>query len=396
MTTSTRGALSTFVVLALSIGLGRTASANPERPRAPETTSNASIAVFAEVDTNPRRIAAVPDDIPDAPDTGNGDGDVIVVDTASDGLRQTDRAPPDALMRVVGATSLSHDDGPWSLRLDGAGGGKLFTTARSEHMAVAQGSALGALIVDDATALVARAYAKGRVQASGARSYHVLRGELLGQWQTDGGVLGDWFPDRFRLGGSGTLFTALDQPLFSSTTASVVGAVGKRFGRERLEFSVDAGVRAYPFAPSIKGGLPAVARRMDAPVVGSLSLTSARRIYVALNALGTRNISNSEGEAYSRLRGVVVVGTRLPLDLTLAAQGAIQLTRYDDGISLGQRYFLGDDDETQNMVDLTLSRRLFADLSVDARVAWYTNELNDEAVRFSRLTCSLGLRAILW
>ena len=46
---------------------------------------------------------------------------------------------------------------------------------------------------------------------------------------------------------------------------------------------------------------------------------------------------------------------RLPAEVTCTAQGALQITSYDDGVSVGQAYFLGDDEESQNVLEITLS-----------------------------------------
>ncbi len=62
---------------------------------------------------------------------------------------------------------------------------------------------------------------------------------------------------------------------------------------------------------------------------------------------------------------------------------------------MGQRLFLADDDESQNVLQIKLSRPLLTGIAVEGRVAFFGNELAREGVRFSRTTLSVGIRADL-
>ena len=79
----------------------------------------------------------------------------------------------------------------------------------------------------------------------------------------------------------------------------------------------------------------------------------------------------------------------------MGAIGSLQLTSYDAGVSIGQAYFLGDEDETQNMLELTLSKAVLDGVSLEVRAAFFANELASEGARFSRQTAAIGVRVEL-
>ncbi len=108
-----------------------------------------------------------------------------------------------------------------------------------------------------------------------------------------------------------------------------------------------------------------------------------------------RNDSNARGESWLRHRVQALVGFRLPGAVTVGAVGSMQLTSYDDGVSLGQAYFLGDEEETQNMLEVTLSKPVLGRISVEARGALFGNELASEGARFARQTAAIGVRVEL-
>lgn len=351
-----------------------------------------ALTVATELDTNPRRVVTVVAEDAEPPQAD----DIQIVDETPAALSDSERLPPDGLLRLAAELHLRGGasdaaPAPWRWQVDAAAGAKLFRDSPSEHMAVGQLAGGVIMPVGVTSAVVARAFSKTRAQASGARSYQLGRVELGGQWAVTDAL--PW-PLIIGVGGVGGTFIALDEPLFSSTTTGLLLTSQVRVGRERIELAAETDVRASPFAPAVKGGLPDTSRRLDLPLQLTVAVTSPRALYLRASGSVVRNLSNSEGEAFTRWRGVVVAGTRLPWELTATGQLALQITRYDDGISLGQRYFLASDDETQNVVDGTLSRPIADWLTVEARLAWYTNELNVEAVTYGRLTGSVGLRAL--
>ncbi len=330
------------------------------------TAGTSSLALWLEEDTNPGRTATEPLADDEAP--------VAVV--------------PDTLLRV--AADAGVDDVRPGLRLhaDVAGGGKLFFSATDERMVVGALRAGAIVDVDDVTALVLSLSSKLRAQRSGARTWGALRAdvdvarELGAGWSCQGGV-------------AGVAFDAFDEPLFSSSGGSVVAGCGVRVDREHIDVTGEAGVRGFAWAPKAPQTRDP-ARRLDAPLSLTWSATSARTLYLQGAVVALRNESNASGEAFGRLRLQGVVGTRLPASVTATLRLAGQWTRYDDGISIGQRYTLAIDDETQNLAELTLTHALWGGLSLDARVAFFANELGDGAARFARSTAALGLRSALW
>lgn len=337
---------------------------------------DAAVTVAAEYDSNARRL-------PDPPRAAPVNGEEATLAPGSEVV-------PDGLLRVEGALFGRLLEPGFALTFDGALGGKLFFDEADERMAVAQ-----ALVVLD-SALPAgflgrlSTFSKVRGQASGRRTYGLTRSEAL---------LSRPLPFDLVLRGGlvGQAFHSGDTPLFSSFGGGP--AFGARYAltdKEHLDGHLEAQARCFPFARAVdrRGFFQPIAR-CDAPLRASLTLTSARRVFVSAGYLVERNLSNSFGEAYIRHRLHGMVATRLPFTLTCALRGAVQLTRYDEGISLGQRLFLAEDDESQNTLQLLISRPWFGGLEVQGRLSFYGNELAKGGVRFSRTTASLGLRAEL-
>lgn len=324
-----------------------------------------ALGLWLEADSNPRRLPEEPVDDDD------GDFEAIV---------------PDGLLRFALTLGLDGSGPGRLLRLDSAVGGKLFFTAATERMLVAQTRAVAAAAVDDVTSVSTTASAKLRGQVSGVRNYSTFRGDLSVERRLPVGF-------SLRAGIEGSSFLALDNALFSFAGGGAL--VGGRYSheKERIDLVVDAGLRGFPFAPAAAGS--GDRRRVDLPLIVGVSATSVRRLYLAGGYTLVRNESNARGEAYLRHRVQLTGGARLPAEVTATAQLAVQLTGYDDGLSLGQRNFLADDDETQNLVELSLSRPLFGGLVVEARTSFLSNELAQDGARFSRATVALGLRSDL-
>lgn len=313
----------------------------------------------------------------------------------------------DSFLQASGALSASARTRGLLLRLDGALGAKLFAdTARpmldggvsyprareatrtdEERMMVAEGRALlmGMLPYDIGARLQTRA--KLRAQASGSRSYGYERTELVLTKALPFDLLA-------RVGLSGQVFHSADLPLFSSFGGGLDGGLTWRFGeRESLDLALGALELAYPFARAQPEDDDV--RRLDLPLHGSLVFTSARRIFVSGGYVVVRNLSNAFAESYTRYRLFGIVGFRLPAEVTVSTRGAVQLTQYDEGVSLSRQYFLQEDDESQNSLSLLVTRPFLGGLVLEAQLAWYGNELARGGVKFSRTTAAVGLRAEL-
>jgi hypothetical protein len=268
--------------------------------------------------------------------------------------------------------------------VDAAAGAKMFAHEKYESMVVGQ----AALRVDRALFSLARvslsSFVKSKGQRSGARSYVVESNEGSVLVALPFGVLVEG-------GAQSDVFFSLDAPAFSALGAGPRAAIAYDVnGREQLALDVDAGVRAFPFLAARAEDQAIV--RADVPLRAELSVTSSRRVFVRAGYAALRHMSNAQGESFTRHRVTLLVGFRLPLALLVGAQAALQLTQYDDGISLGQQLFLADDDESQNHVALTLSRRFPFATTVEGRLAWYGNELAKERLSFSRTVASIGMR----
>ncbi|MDP2341659.1 MAG: hypothetical protein Q8O67_11935 [Deltaproteobacteria bacterium] len=324
------------------------------------------VALWGELDSNPKRLPenAVPGSSASSAD-----------------------AAPDGLLRFAGSVVVDADAPGRVLRLDAALGGKLFMAASTERMLVAQARAVGASSFGDGFTLASTASGKLRGQLSGQRSYGSFRGDVA----VDHGVL----PGLSVRGGlEGGSFLAFDNALFSFAGGGLVLGARYSHDKERVDVVVDGAVRGFPFAPPVPGSV-SDERRVDLPVVVGVTGTSARRLYLQVGYTLVRNDSNADGERYTRHRVQLNAGTRLPALVTVTTQLALQLTSYDDGVSAGQSYFIADDDETQNLAEITLQRPLFGGLIVEARLGLLSNELSSDSARFSRATAALGLRADL-
>lgn len=331
----------------------------------------ATLSLMGEVDTNARRVAIDPK----AP------------------VNQNPEVVADALMRgqLSLAGALVRPKQRFNLRLDA--GGKMFAALATERMGVAQLQSNVDVVVAPAVAFYGRLFSKVRAQVSLARSYTIHRADV-------GASIAVWGPFSIRPSIYGAGFHGVGTPQFSSAASGLgLGGSARLTAQERIDLSGDMGLRVYPFAYPVddEGNIagPISGRRVDAPFRATLSFSSARLLFLNVSYTILRNASNSFGESFTRHRLRALVGARLPALVTLSAQGSLQVTTYDQGVSVGQRLFLADDDESQNVLQIKLSRPLLEGIAIEGRVAFFGNELAREGVRFSRTTLSIGLRANL-
>lgn len=295
----------------------------------------------------------------------------------------------DGLARTEATLDLAFHGPGLRLTSESAAGVKLFVHEVGERLVVAQSRAtLISQRLPAELTLVMSAFGKARAQRSGRRTYGLLRGDAV----LERSLLGiTW-----RAGLNGQAFEALDDPRFSFSGAGVVlGARAPLSAAERLDVALDLAGRGFPWASRDLNVPDGRERRTDGVGTLHVQLTSARRLFLSLGYSLSRDVSNARGESWWRHRGQALVGLRLPGELTVGAAGTVQLTRYDDGVSIGQAYFLGDEDETQNMLELTLSKPVLGKISLEARGALLGNELATEGARFARQTAALGVRVEL-
>jgi hypothetical protein len=269
------------------------------------------------------------------------------------------------------------------------------TSTATERMVVAQAEA--SLLSRLPLRLTSRldSFAKARMQASGARTYALSQSRWIASR-----IIGLGFSARGGL--SGSVFHSSSTPLYSSFGGGLVAGGG--FAPTLNEsFNLEGGLdlRAYPFAipcaeldqqgSCLPPPSPDV-RRLDLPLRLSLTFTSVRRVFVSGGYALVRNISGTLGESFTRHRAFGMVGFKLPADVTATLRGALQITQYDEGISVAQQLFLREDDESQNSLSLGLSRPWAWGTHLEARVAWYGNELAQGGLEFSRTTAEMGVR----
>ncbi len=336
-----------------------------------------AITSWIEVDTNANRVP-----------------DGVIGDDESSGKltppgAQPERPTLDGLARTDAVLEVSWSAPGLRLASESAAGVKLFVESADERLVVAQSRAtLATTRLPGELVLTMSAFGKARAQRSGRRSYGVLR--------ADGGVERALLGVTWRAGLEGQTFQAFDDARFSFAGGGVVlGARAPLGDAERVDVVADLAGRGFPFAARDLDNPAARARRTDATTTVSAHVVSARRLFLSAGYTLVRNDSNARGESWLRHRVQGMAGLRLPGALTVGAVGSVQLTSYDDGVSIGQAYFLGDEDETQNMLELTLSKALLDGVSVEARAAFFGNELATEGARFARQTAALGVRVEL-
>ncbi|MBI1945175.1 MAG: hypothetical protein HYS27_05735 [Deltaproteobacteria bacterium] len=336
-----------------------------------------AITTWLEVDTNANRVPV---------GVLGGDADPGKLRPPGDDV---ERPSFDALARADAALDVAYSAPGLRLSAESAAGVKLFVEEEQERLVVAQSRAsLVTARLPAELVLSLSAFGKARAQRSGRRTYAIARGDATLERAL--------FGVAWRIGLEGQAFEALDDARFSFAGGGLVlGARAPLGDGERLDVVVDVAGRGFPFAARDLDNPDSRPRRTDGASTLSLHVTSARRLFLSAGYALVRNDSNARGESWLRHRVQALVGFRLPGSLTVGAVGSAQLTSYDDGVSLGQAYFLGDEDETQNMLELTLSKPVLGGISLEARGALFGNELASEGARFSRQTAAIGVRVEL-
>ncbi len=292
----------------------------------------------------------------------------------------------DGLLRARAGLFLSTSAIGGQLNLNADLGLKRFATERGQSMSVAQvqGSFVRRLPWDLLISL--NQFTRARGQLSGVRTFGLTR--------TDLGVakalpFGVWLQASAIAVG----FYSVDAVLFSSIQSGV-RFDGAYFVTpfERIGVFGGIGARGYPLLSAITESGTSDRGRVDAPLTAGATFSSTRAVYLSVGYTLTRNWSNSFGDSFTRHRLNAIVGVQLPLEITLSGQAALQLTSYDNGLSVGQRLLLADDDERQNNLTVGVSRPFLWGMFTEARLAVYGNEFARERVSFLRTTAGIGIR----
>lgn len=333
-----------------------------------------TITTWVELDTNARRIPTA------EPAPGHLEPPVDAPTPIADGLVRAD-ASFEAKLERPGLV----------LRTDNAFGLKLFFHEATERMLVAQTQeSMTAPVFGDAV-LDVSVLGKARAQLSGARTYAYLYPRAVVEKavfanEADGVSI--------EAGVEGVAFHSFDIPLFSNAGASALVGARAVSGPESALFTFELGGTGFPFA-STDPEHRNPARRTDGKAIATLEATSARTLFLRAGYTLVRNGSNALGEGFTKNRFSALVGFRLPGEVDCIAKGTLQITSYDQGLSVGQIYFPDYLEDNQNIFEVTLRRRLLGGLSAVGHVSFIGNELAVQNARFSRETAGIGIQADL-
>jgi hypothetical protein len=131
-------------------------------------------------------------------------------------------------------------------------------------------------------------------------------------------------------------------------------------------------------------------QRQDTAFLSGLSYSYRGPFALTLSYSYGGAISNSFGETVYRHRFSANAGMSLPWELTLLAQGAVQLAHYPDGANTPPQLILLEDDN-QNSVALKLLRPLSTHLDGELRFALYHANLPQNGLTYLRQVAWIGI-----
>ena len=149
------------------------------------------------------------------------------------------------------------------------------------------------------------------------------------------------------------------------------------------------GIVAQP-APGLAPGA-APGRRVDGLLSAGVGYGYRGPVALTLGYGFQELSSNSFGETVLRHRLSASAGLRLPLRLTLLAQGALVLNRYPDGVFLSPEIILTEDDEAQSSLALRLVRPLTDSLDLELSASVHGTRLPRNGLDYGRQVAALGL-----
>lgn len=166
-------------------------------------------------------------------------------------------------------------------------------------------------------------------------------------------------------------------------SVSASGGYGHRF--------YDGVVNDHPDTPDDESA--AGTRRADGVVQVSLGYQYRGPFMAQVGYAYSEQASNSFGESLRRHRLTLTGGFRLPWELSLFAQGVLQLSQFPDGIYLSPELLVIEDDENSSYLTAKLVRALGPSFEVDLRYAAYLNVLPGSGAGFvyARHVVSLGV-----
>jgi hypothetical protein len=158
------------------------------------------------------------------------------------------------------------------------------------------------------------------------------------------------------------------------------------WGRRRYGVQAERAPGVLPSEPA-----PTLGRRVDGALAAGVGYGYRGPVALTLGYAFQELASNSFGETVLRHRLSASAGVRLPLRLTLLAQGALVLSRYPDGVFLSPEIILTEDDEAQNSFSLRLVRPLSASLDLELSASLHGTRLPRNDLSFLRQVAALGL-----
>lgn len=297
----------------------------------------------------------------------------------------------DALLRGSVASDLALQLGDHRLDAALTAGAKVFNRELSENTAVAMLSAGYRWQLLRDMQIGTDVSARGRRILDGDRSYQAGSIDALVNYSGLGPLLLE-----LRAGPRG--FNYEPDPSYSDVGAGFgLGARLRLTRSEQIAIGYQLDARYFPLADVLVDfnddgtAVTGTGHRTDLQHGGSLQLVSARDLFLSGSYLLLYNQSSNLGETFVRHRLQAVVGVQLPLDLFASITAALQITRYPGGLALSQRLLLEDSDESQNKLVLTLQRTLTAQLALECRLGFFSNELSDSDIAFARATAYLGI-----
>ncbi len=143
-------------------------------------------------------------------------------------------------------------------------------------------------------------------------------------------------------------------------------------------------------APNVPVG-PTPFRRVDGMLTAGVGYAYRGPVALGVGYAFQELASNSYGETVLRHRLSATAGVRLPLRLTLLAQGALVFSRYPDGVFLSPEIILTEDDEAQNSLSLRLVRPLSASVDLELSAGVHGTRLPRNDLDYGRQVAALGL-----
>ncbi|MFL5319465.1 MAG: hypothetical protein ACJ790_07390 [Myxococcaceae bacterium] len=206
----------------------------------------------------------------------------------------------------------------------------------------------------------------------------------------------DFYPDpRLDLRLRGGAHRFIYQPHFSYSFGAPEGgaSLSWRFDKRHSMFVFgEYGDRTYSgFQRFTDGTISETSRRHDSAISAGAGYEFKGGFRFRIDYAYFELSSNSFGETNIRHRVSAMFATRLFWRVNLIAQGALQLTRYPDGVFLSPEIVLVQDEENSNSISVKLVRPITDRLDAELRYALYQYRLPLNDLAYLRQVGWVGL-----